>query len=332
MPPESAPHQATLMAWPTRADLWREYLDEAKHDYAEVARAIAAFEPVVMVCEPGSAGEVHDRCGAGIEPLEMPIDDSWMRDNGPVFVANERGEIALVHFGFNAWGEKYHPYDKDAEVPKRLGAHLGCRLYQAPFVLEGGSYFVDGERTVLTTEECLLNRNRNPSLDRAGIEDGLRTFLGVRAVVWLPFGMAEDRDTDGHVDGVAQFVEPGRIALMVPSDDANPNAERARANLEALGRQLDARGRTIAAEPVDGVAYVPRAGRSVPLSYMNLYLCNGAAIVPVAGIPEDERALADLAAIWPDREIVPVPGVVISLGGGGPHCITQQVPAGTFVP
>src|SRR5690348_12382626 len=183
MPPEFAPHQRTLMAWPARVDVvpdwWAEHLDDAKKEWAAVARAIAAFEPVTMVCLPGTSGEVRDRCGEGVEPLELPIDDSWMRDNGPIFVANDRGEVAMVHFRFNSWGEKFLPYDQDALVPERLADVFGVRRYVAPMVLEGGSFFVDGEGTLFTTEECLLNPNRNPDLTREQIEDVLRAYLWV---------------------------------------------------------------------------------------------------------------------------------------------------------
>src|SRR5215204_3707186 len=138
--------------------------EEAERDYATVANAIAAFEPVVMVCDPEQQSEVRRRCGEGVEVLPLPIDDSWMRDNGPIFVRDASGRIALVHFGFNSWGEKYLPYDRDAQVPRLIAEHLGMRRYEAPFVLEGGSFFVDGEGTLITTEQCLLNPNRNPTL------------------------------------------------------------------------------------------------------------------------------------------------------------------------
>jgi agmatine deiminase len=192
MPAEFGPHQACLMEWPTttRKEFWGSQFEQAKADYAEVARAIATFEPVVMVCEPAASKEVRDRCGAGTEPLEIPIDDSWMRDNGPIFVVDGNGRVALVHFRFNSWGEKYLPYDRDAEVPRHIASHLGMRRYEAPFVLEGGSIFVDGEGTLITTEQCLLNPNRNPTMTREQIEDGLRDYLGVEEIVWLPKGIA----------------------------------------------------------------------------------------------------------------------------------------------
>ena len=228
MPAEWAPHQACLMEWPTqtRAQLWGELLDDAKRDYATVARAIAAFEPVIMVADPAQASEAHDHCGSGIEILPVPIDDSWMRDNGPIFVADPQGRLALVHFRFNSWGERYLPYDRDALVPAAIAAHLGVRRYAAPFVLEGGSIFVDGEGTLLTTEQCLLNPNRNPALSRAEIEQGLRDYLGAEVVVWLGQGHSADRDTDGHIDGIAQYVRPGVVMIHAPGGRADPDHDR----------------------------------------------------------------------------------------------------------
>lgn len=319
------------MAWPTRESLWGAHFEPAKDDYAAVARAVAAFELVTMVCVPGAAGEVRDRCGSGVEPLELPIDDSWMRDNGPIFVTDARGEVAMVHFRFNAWGDKFHPYDLDAQVPARLAEVLGVRRYEAPLVLEGGSFFVDGEGTLLTTEQCLLNPNRNPERSREEIEDLLGGYLGVERVVWLPTGMADDRDTDGHVDGVAQIVRPGTVMLLHPTDPRDPDTPLGRANAERLAAARDARGRAFEIIDVPVTASVPVEGYGpVSIPYLNFYLVNGGVVVPTGGVPEDERALELIAAAFPDREVVPVPGAIISFGGGGPHCITQQIPEGPF--
>lgn len=332
MPPEFGRHRETLMAWPTRESLWGRHFERAKEDYAAVARAVAAFEPVTMVCLPGSAGEVRDLCGAGVEPLELPIDDSWMRDNGPIFVTNARGEVAMVHFRFNSWGEKYLPYDKDARVPELLAEELGVRRYEAPFVLEGGSFFVDGEGTLLTTETCLLNPNRNPSLTREQIEEGLRAYLGVDSIVWLPTGMAGDRDTDGHIDGVAQFVRPGTVMLLRPKEADDPDTPLGDSNAERLAAARDARGRSFEVLEVPTTASVDVEGYGlVAIPYLNFYLVNGGAIVPTGGVPRDEEALELIHSAFPDREVVPVPGAILSFGGGGPHCITQQVPDGTLV-
>jgi agmatine deiminase len=264
--------------------------------------------------------------------LELPIDDSWMRDNGPIFVTNGLGEVALVHFRFNSWGEKYLPYDQDALVPERLAEVFGVRRYDAPMVLEGGSFFVDGEGTLFTTEECLLNPNRNPDMTRERIEDVLRAYLGVDTIVWLPNGMADDRDTDGHIDGVAQVVRPGTLMLLRPKDPDDPDTPRGDANAALLASSTDASGRSLDVRevPVTGTVDVEGYG-AVAIPYLNFYLVNGGVIVPIGDIPQDADALALIGEAFPDREVVAVPGAIISLGGGGPHCITQQVPEGRFI-
>jgi agmatine deiminase len=323
MPAEWEPHQACLMGWPTRTrrDLWSDRFEEAKRDYATVATAIAGFEPVVMVCHPDQEAEARRGCGEGVEIVPIPIDDSWMRDNGPIFVRDDSGSLALVQFRFNAWGEKFHPYDRDAEVPRRIAAHLGMRRYEAPFVLEGGSFFVDGEGTLITTEQCLLNPNRNPSMSREEVERGLRDYLGVETIVWLGKGHSEDRDTDGHIDGVAPYIAPARVALLAPEDPADPDHESGRDNLERLRQARDAKGRTI-----EVIVFQTEPSGVVP--YLNFYLPNHGVIVPVADRPEDGQALEQIANLFSDREVVPVPGTCLDFGGGGPHCITQQLPIG----
>lgn len=328
MPPSWAPHAATLMAWPCRAELWGDLMDQAKDDYAAVARAAARFEPVLMACPPGRAGEVRDRCGGtewGIEPLEIPIDDSWTRDSGPICVVDATGRVAAVQFRFNAWGDRWHPHADDARLPERVAAHLGMRLFRAPMVLEGGAVEVDGDGTLLTTEQCLLNPNRNPTMTRAQIEATLRDYLGVRSVVWMPFGHETDsgpEGTDGHVDGVAAFLAPGRVLLDVRGDPASPEHRSSQANLAALHAARDARGRALDVRTFD-----PGPFAGVP--YANHYLVNGGVLLPLAGDPEaDELASRVIAEAYPGREVIGVPGKVLDAGGGGPHCITQPIPAG----
>ena len=320
MPAEWAPHAATYMEWPTRTDLWGALFEQAKRDYAEVANAIATFEPVVMVTHPEQVDEARRLLTRDVEILPVPIDDSWMRDNGPIFVTDGAGGVALVHFRFNAWGEKFLPYDLDAEVPRHIAEHLGMRRYEAPMVLEGGSFFVDGEGTLITTEQCLLHPNRNPGMTRGEIEHTLREYLGVDVIVWLGEGHHLDRDTDGHIDGIAQYVRPGVVMLLVPSDPQDPDHERGHENLRRLSASRDARGRAFEVIPFD-----PGASRAAG---MNFYLCNGGAIVPTDGTEADEMVLAQIRAVFAEREIVPVPGGTLLEGGGGPHCITQQLPVG----
>jgi agmatine deiminase len=318
MPAEWEPHERTLMAWPCRAELWGPTLEEARRDHATVANAIAEFEPVTLVARPRDAGDARRAVAAGVQVVEHELDDSWLRDSGPIFVLDHAGRTG-VHFRFNGWGRKFEPFDRDEETGRWLVELLGDPVEEAPLVLEGGSIAVDGAGTLLTTEECLLNPNRNPELSRGEIEAALREHLGVTRIVWLGKGLVEDRDTDGHVDLIAAFHAPGEVLLQMV-DEANPNHERC---VENLRRVQDAglRVTTIEWLPYDRVA-----GERVAVSYLNLYVCNGAVIVPVCGRAEDDAALAAIGEAFAGREIVPVPGRVLAYGGGGPHCITQQVP------
>jgi agmatine deiminase len=327
MPAEWDTHEACLMQWPavTRRHLWGDRFDEAKRDYAAVALAIAAFEPLIMVCDPAQEAEARRSCGEDVEILPLPIDDSWVRDNGPIFVRDGGGHLALVHFRFNSWGGRFRPYDKDAAVPRHIASYLGIRRYEAPFVLEGGSFFVDGEGTLITTEQCLLNPNRNPTMSRQQIEQGLRDYLGIEMIVWLGMGHSSDRDTDGHIDGIAPYVAPATVALLAPEYPDDPDHLFGRDNWERLKRARDAKGRGF-----EIIRFQTRPAGVVP--YLNFYLPNGGVIVPVAHRPEDEEALEQIEKLFPDREVVAVPGDCLCFGGGGPHCITQQVPAGVPVP
>jgi agmatine deiminase len=329
-PGEWEPHERTIMGWPCRLDLWGETLDQARHDYTAVANAIAAFEPVTMIANPGAdAAQARSACGAGVEIVELPIDDSWLRDSGPIYVDNRddpSGASAsgrrrtAVHFGFNAWGEKFTPWEKDAAVGGLIAERLGDQVLRAPLVLEGGSVISDGAGTILTTEQCLLHPSRNPSLSREQIEALLGEYLGATSVVWLGQGLVEDRDTDGHVDLIAAYTGAGRALLQTVPED-NPNFDNCQENLA----RLRAAGTSVVEIP--HLPYVEVAGESIAASYMNLYVCNGAVIVPVTGADSDADALRIIGAEFPGREVVPVPGAVIAYGGGGPHCITQQVPS-----
>jgi agmatine deiminase len=328
MPAEWEPHAGCLMAWPSRAELWGDRLAEAKRDYAAVATAIAEYEPVVMVCNPGLAGDVRHHCGSAVTALEIPINDSWTRDSGPAFVRDAAGAMAVVGFGFNAWGNRWHPHDDDARLSRRVAEWLGLAFFEAPFVLEGGSFFVDGQGTLITTEQCLLNPNRNPHLSRGQIEQALKDHLGVTVVIWLPFGHSLDTGlagTDGHIDGVLQYASPGRVLLEAVSEPTSPEYARGQANLERLRGSRDAAGRAIEITIFD-------PGPTASVSYANHYLANGAVIVPVGGDAADEPALEHLRVLYPDRTVVGVPGATIAFGGGGPHCITQQIPAGISIP
>lgn len=295
-------------------------MEQARSDYAAVANAIAAFEPVTMIANPGSeSAAARAACGAGVEIVELALDDSWLRDCGPIYTYGDDGRRVAVHFRFNAWGEKFSPWDHDAEVGRLIAEHLGDEVRSSSIVLEGGSILTDGRGTLLTTEQCLLAPNRNPSLSRDELEAELRAALAVERIVWLGLGLLEDRDTDGHVDLIAAFTAPGEILLQTV-DEGNANY----ANCEENRSRLAAAGLNVTVLP--WLPYAEVAGERIAASYLNFYLCNGAVIVPVAGADTDAQALEIIASVYSGREVVPVPGLVIAFGGGGPHCITQQVP------
>jgi agmatine deiminase len=327
MPAEWSPHERTLIAWPARRALWGDRYDDACAVHAAVARAVAEHEPVTMVAAPADVDAARRACGPVVEVVPIPIDDSWIRDSGPIGVVGPGGERAAVDFAFNGWGDKFRPWTDDDALAARVAAHLGLPCTRAPLVLEGGSIAVDGEGTLIATEQCLLHPNRNPDLTRAEIEDGLRTHLGVERIIWIPFGLADDDDTDGHVDNVAAFVAPGVVLVQGCDDPGRPDHDRLAVNRRCLAGATDARGRAVDVieVPVLPFATTGRGERAVP--YLNAYVANGVVVVPVSGHPADERMLALIGSCYPGRKVVAVDGVTLAHGGGGVHCITQQVPS-----
>jgi agmatine deiminase len=330
MPGEWAPHDLTLIAWPEREEAWvGTTIEQARVAHAAVVAAIAAFEPVLLVAHPDQLEDARRRVpGENVEVVGLPIDDSWIRDSGPLVVTGRdvggRPARAGVDFRFNAWGESFATYEADDASSRFLLDRLGIERIASPIVLEGGSIAVDGAGTLVTTEQCLLNPNRNPGLGRERIEQELRARLGAERIVWLGSGLIEDLDTDGHVDNICAFLPDGRaLAQTAPAGD--PNHEQLQANARTLRDaaldvvELELLPRTL--DPERGAVVIP---------YTNYYTCNGAAIVPTAQLDADmdEEALRRLRALLPGREVVGVPvGLTLALGGGGIHCITQQVPS-----
>lgn len=324
MPAEWAPHDRCWMAWPSRETLWGDRLDAARAAYAAVAQGIAEFEPVTMVCNSADVAEASLACGRGVEVISLPIDDSWMRDIGPSFVTDGQGGLAGVDWRFNGWGGVYSGCDQDAELAARLLDHLGVRRFAAPIVLEGGAIAVDGEGTVLVTEQCLLDPNRNPGLTRGEMERHLADYLGARSVIWLEKGY-EDDETNGHIDEIACFARPGLVMACAPGDEDDANHPVFRDNIERLRAATDAAGR-----PLEVVELpVPKRrdgadGKRLTLSYANFYIANGGIVAPAFEDPEDDRAFRILREVFEGRRVVRVPAADIVIGGGGIHCITQQ--------
>jgi agmatine deiminase len=349
MPAEWEPHAGTWMLWPQRTDNWRDGAKPAQRAWVEVASAIARFERVTVGVNPDQFENARAMLPDNVRVVEMSNNDSWMRDIGPTFVVNDRGDVRLVHWHFNAWGGLvdglYFPWDKDELVPRKLAEIEGIDRYRAPLVLEGGSFHTDGEGTLITTEECLLSEGRNPELSREQIEAYLRDYLGIDKVIWLKRGI-DPEETNGHVDDVACFVRPGVVLAGWTDDESDWRHEVLAENLEILRAATDAKGRKFevhtipmpdpmpfTADEVAGVdaveGTIPReAGDEAAASYVNFYLCNGGLVLPVFGDPHDSEAIATLKALFPDREVVAFAGREIVLGGGNVHCITQQQPRG----
>jgi agmatine deiminase len=348
MPGEFEPHAGAWMAWPERPDNWRLQAKPAQETFAAVAVAIAASEPVTM----GVSDAQFDDCRAALPPqvrvVELSTDDAWMRDIGPTFVVDGGGARRGVDWRFNAWGGLegglYFPWDRDERVARKVLEIEGSDRYRAPIVLEGGAIHVDGEGTVLTTEECLLNHNRNPDLSREHVERALCEYLGAEKVIWLGRGVYND-ETDGHIDNLACFIRPGVVLLTYSDDEADPQHAISEDALARLRAATDARGRalevllvpspgplTITDEEARGVTPVAgtktrRAGERLAASYVNFHPGTSRVVFPLLDGRYDDQAADVLRGCFPDRELVGVPAREILLGGGNIHCITQQVPA-----
>ena len=321
MPAEFARHERTVICWPARSEIYGTRLDEAQTAHAALANTISGYEPVTMIANPHDLLSARRACAESVEVVGLEIDDAWFRDSGPNYVI-ENGELIATCWQFNGWGEKFVPFDKDATIASRWAAQAGHKTRKIEMVLEGGSLNVDGAGTLITTEQCLLNPNRNPKLSREQINEKLCRELGQQQVVWLPFGLALDDDTDGHVDNVASFIGPKTVIMQGCDDKNEPDFVRCAANI-AVAKDAGLIVREIPVLP-----FVVTDGVRATVPYLNFYICNGAVIVPVCGHDADSEMLALLGEYVPDRDIVGLEiGAILAHGGGGIHFITQQVPA-----
>jgi agmatine deiminase len=324
MPPEWARHQRCWMAWPCHGETYLD-LPVAREAYAAVARAIAGFEPVTMIANRDHVEDARRRCGPDVEIVPVEIDDSWMRDTGPTFVVDRQGRLAGVDWPFNNYGEIDEDYAHDRLIAKRLLAREGTTRIEAPIILEGGAIHTDGQGTLLTTENVVLNPNRNPGLTKASADDVFRKMLGVDTVIWLDKALEVD-STDGHVDNLACFVRPGVVAALVCDDPADSQYAALRDNLRRLELARDAAGRRLEILQIRPPKRMEYRDERLPTSYINFYIANGGIVVPIFDDPADRDAIETLERAFPDRVVVPVPGLDIVRGGGCIHCITQQQP------
>lgn len=346
MPAEWAPQQAVWMIWPYRPDNWRENGKFAQKTFAAIAGAIAQATPVFMGVPAEQMDAARATMPASVTLVPMASDDCWMRDTGPTIVTNAQGACRGIDWQFNAWGGfnggLYHPWDQDNQVAAQVLAQHQFARYAAPLVLEGGSIHVDGEGTLMTSAECLLNANRNPHLSQAQIEALLRDYLGVSHFIWLPEGVYLD-ETDGHIDNMCCFARPGEVILHWTDDVNDPQYPRSQAAYEVLSHALDAKGRKLKIHKIQapgplfcteeesrGVAQgsgVARpAGGRLAGSYVNFLITNQQIVFPLLDAKTDALAQQTLQAIFPDYQVVGVAAREVLLGGGNIHCITQQIP------
>lgn len=332
MPAEWEPHSATWLSWPHRKASWPGAFAPIPRVWVELVRALAPHEPVhVSVRDARMESEVRSLLRRGEVPPKnvclhrIPTNDAWARDHGPIFLVGPRRDLLILDWVYNAWGGKYPPWDDDDAVPRRVAAVLDLPVVEPGRVLEGGSIDVDGEGTLLTTEGCLLNPNRNPSLSRREIEEMLMDYLGIRKVLWLGQGVAGD-DTDGHVDDLARFVGPATVLCALEEDRRDENYRLLRDAHRRLQKMTDARGRPLQVVTLPTPGRIERSGHRLPASYLNFYIANGVVVVPVFDDPNDARVLETLRRLFPGREIVGLRSRDLIVGLGAVHCVTQQQP------
>lgn len=347
MPGEFEPHSGCWMLWPERTDNWRMGARPAQVAFSSVATAIATSEPVTVGASAAQYVHARSMLPEAIRVVEMSSDDAWMRDVGPTFVVGQKGGIRAVDWSFNAWGGLngglYFPWDQDDLVARKVAEIEGADRYRPPLILEGGSIHVDGEGTLLTTEECLTDPNRNPHMDKGQLEILLHEYLGVTQVVWLGKGVVED-ETNGHVDNLCAFVRPGEVVLTWTDNKRDPQYK---VSLDAYERLMDSRDaqdrrfkvhkliqpgpltRTVKeAEGLDANDSTSKrpAGQRLAASYVNFYIGNSVVVMPLLDAKRDRAAADQLRKLFPQHRLIGVQSREILLGGGNIHCITQQVP------
>ena len=350
MPGEFERHSGTYMIWPERPDNWRLGGKPAQQVFAKVANTIGKYEPMTMCVSSAQYDNARNMLEDYVKVVEMSNDDSWMRDCGATFVVDDKGNKRAIDWAFNAWGGLvdglYFPWDQDDKVAMKMSELEQVDRYRLDdFILEGGSIHVDGEGTLMTTEECLLSEGRNSHLTKEEIEKVLCEMLNVSKVLWIPKGIYND-ETNGHVDNICNFVKPGVVVLAWTDDETDPQYEISKAAYDYLSSETDAKGRkleihklytpspvlitkeeSMGVDSVDGT--LPRQeGDRLAASYANYYTGNGFVALPTFNDPADRKAIKLLKSLYPDRDIVPIYAREILLGGGNIHCITQQVPAG----
>ncbi|MDZ7670694.1 MAG: agmatine deiminase family protein [Gammaproteobacteria bacterium] len=332
MPAEWAPHHATWFSWPHNPDTWPDQLAGAEHALASAVAALSAGEKVyINVLDDAHADHVRRMLPAetrleAVSFEAIQTNDAWCRDHGAIFVTNGGGQLTALNFRFNAWGDKYPPYDLDDAVPPQMAQRVGVPVVAVDHVLEGGSIDVNGAGALLTTRQCLLHPNRNPGRSQGEIEALLHEYLGAEQVFWLGDGIVGD-DTDGHVDDITRFVAEDTVITAVEADPTDPNHAPLAANRQALDSFRLADGRALKVVELPMPDAVVTRGERLPASYANFYIANGLVLVPVFGCDRDADALAIIEGCFPGRRVVGIDCRDVVVGLGTLHCLSQQVPA-----
>ncbi|MFA5861828.1 MAG: agmatine deiminase family protein [Candidatus Thermoplasmatota archaeon] len=334
MPAEWEPHAATWLSWPHDPMTFPGRVDAAEETYREMIRALCKHERVNLLVKDDDAHErvekwVVQESLKNVVLWDVPPADVWFRDYGPTFVKRDvtptRSELAMTKWRFNAWGDKYESLLPDDTIPHQLQPHLGLPMFEAGIVMEGGSFEVNGRGTLMTTEQCLLNKNRNPDLSKAQIEKKLQDFLGVRHFLWLGEGIEAD-DTDGHVDDIARFVGPSTVVAAVEEDEDDANHAPLAANLKRLQSMKDQDGTPLTVVELPMPGYFGDEEGRLPASYANFYIANRVVLAPMFHHENDERAKRILQKVFPMRTVVPIYAGDLVYGMGTFHCVTQQQP------
>jgi agmatine deiminase len=334
MPAEWTPHRATWLSWPHNAETWPTQLEMVRNVWVQMVKALAPHEQIVLLVNDGQTKQdvtgrlKHARAVMdNVSILEIPTVDVWMRDYGPTFVTRTGSEnpLAFNDWIFNGWGGKYQAYEEDERVAKAMADLLSVPVFEHSVVLEGGSIEVNGAGSCLTTEQCLLNQNRNPHMNRGQIEQFLKDSLGVTHVIWLGEGIVGD-DTDGHIDDIARFVNPTTVACIMEPDSKDENYAPLRDNFERLQSARDQHGEKLSIVALPCPPPIYHEGSRLPASYANFYIGNKVVLVPVFGHATDQKALGILQDLFSDRRVAGLPCNALVAGLGAVHCVTQQEP------
>jgi len=332
MPAEWEKHASLWLSWPYDPTTFPQRVPKVEETYVKIISLVHTSEEVNLFVKNKRMEEkvTHMLTENGVDLRRIHFfrfnyADVWFRDYGPIFVKNQHQQLAMVHWIFNSWGNKYEELLKDSRVPRAIQKRMQLNCFEPGIVLEGGSIDVNGEGTLLTTEQCLLNKNRNPTLSKNQIENCLRNYLGVNHFVWLKNGIAGD-DTDGHVDDLARFVNSTTVACVCEEDKNDENYAALRENFEILMNANDQNGKKLHVIKLPSAGYVGEPGKRLPASYANFYIGNGVILVPVFGHKNDREALNTIQSLFPKRKVSGVNCVDFVYGLGTIHCITQQQP------